>query len=357
MSSAKIKILYIGLKYDYGQPERGLSFEFINFLDGLYHLENVDVEVFAFDEIMRAVGMEEMNKQLITTVNRIKPDLCFFILFTDEIKKETIRHIAKSPGMVTFNWFSDDHWRFDIFSRHWAPCFHYVSTTDSGAVEKYIRSGYRNVIKTQWGFNHHKYRRYECREDYDVTFIGQTHSHRKNIIKRVKSNGIDIHCWGKGWPDGRIETDEMIKLFSRSRINLNFTESSVVFGLKSAAKIFLNRRADDSFHLNTPPATMRIARMMLMDNVPQIKARNFEIPGSGGFLMTQNADNLGEYFIPDKEIVIFSDTDDLTEKIRFYLKNGKERENIRCAGHKRAMEHHTYERRFREIFKEMGLLI
>ena len=88
---------------------------------------------------------------------------------------------------------------------------------------------------------------------------------------------------------------------------------------------------------------------------PQIKGRNFEIPGSGGFLLTSNADNLDEYFVPEKEIAVFSGIDDLIDKTRYYLVHVDEREAIRLAGHERALRDHTYEQRFRQIFEKMGL--
>ena len=94
--------------------------------------------------------------------------------------------------------------------------------------------------------------------------------------------------------------------------------------------------------------------MLLGNRRPQIKGRNFEIPGSGGFLLTANASNLEDYFVPEKEIAVFTDTADLIDKVRYYLKHEDEREAIRKAGHKRALREHTFERRFRKILETIG---
>jgi spore maturation protein CgeB len=352
----KLHILYIGLKNDYGNPALGRSFEYVNFFDTLNRSGNYKVDMFPFDEVMREVGREKMNTQLLQTIERIKPHCCFFVLFTDEIKKETIREITEKSGSITFNWFGDDHWRFNNYSRFWAPLFHWASTTDTISVGKYYKIGYRNIIKTQWGFNHHICHNYDVPKDHEVTFVGQVHSHRKRIIHRLKQKGVNIECWGKSWENGRLSQDEMVKIYSRSKINLNFTESSLAFRWKPIAKVFLNRRADDSICLNAPRVMIQNAMAIITQRRPQIKARNFEIPGSGGFLLTQGADNLEEYFTPDKEIAVFSGIDDLKDKIKYYLSHNKERENIRHAGYQRALRDHTFEKRFFEIFQTMQLL-
>jgi len=350
------RILFIGMKYDYGNVQRGLSFEEINFLGTLNNMQDIIVSSFPYDIIMREKGRKEMNEYLKKFVLDWKPDVCFFFLHTDEIQEETIRWITEKSGSQTINWFADDHWRFQNFSRHWAPLFHWSVTTDSQAVEKYYRIGYKNVIKSQWAFNHHLYKPYPVPLEYDVTFVGQVHSDRKAIVNKVQRAGVDIRCWGSGWENGRLSQEEMIKLFSRSRINLNFTQGSFVFNWKTLAKVFFKRRVDNTLSLNTPREMLESTAVLFSSPSSQIKGRNFEIPGSGGFLLTSEADNLREYFEPGKEIVIFTDADDLIDKIRYYLSHETERENIRSAGYQRSLRDHTFEKRFLDIFQTMGVI-
>ncbi len=65
-----------------------------------------------------------------------KPDLSFFVLFEDEIEPETIERVSRAGG-PTVNWFTDDHWRFDRFTRHFAPAFDWSVTTDRDSLPKY----------------------------------------------------------------------------------------------------------------------------------------------------------------------------------------------------------------------------
>jgi spore maturation protein CgeB len=350
----KKRILYVGLKHDYGDPARGYSYEYVNFLGTLRRMEGVEVDFFPVDDRLRELGWREANRSLLATVADSAPDICFVVPFTDEIAPATIETITLTSGAVTVGWFGDDHWRFLPFSRHVAPGFHWVVTTDSEAVEKYSALGCDGVIKSQWGFNHHLVPRAEAWEEFDVTFIGQVHSHRKEMIAYLRGTGIDVRCWGKGWEQGRLAQDDMAAMYRRSRINLNFTESSVVAGWKPLLKCVLNRRADDSLRLHAPDLIVDHVRALFSSRRAQIKGRNFEIPGDGGFLLTSHADNLEEYFIPGEEIALFSSREDLAEKIRHFLAHPVERERIRVAGRTRAMRDHTYERRFLDIFRAMG---
>lgn len=345
-----MRILYIGMKYEYGKKELGYSFEHYNFYDSLAKMSNNEIIYFPFDKIILEKGRDRMNKELLEVVQKEKPDLCFFFLFGDEIKKQTIKKITQE-NTTTFNWFADDHFRFYNFSKYYAPLFHWVSTTDSQAIKKYNKIGYKNVIKTQWACNQFLYKPSNLGKIYDVSFIGQPHSDRRKVVDKIKKAGINIKCRGNGWEAGRVSQDEMIKIFSQSKINLNLTKSSGNINFKALASIFLKKELNKTLKFVNPKYWFGNFQSILAKKREQIKGRNFEIPGSGGFLLTSNADNLTDYYEDGKEIVIYKDIDDMIEKIKYYLKHNEEREAIAQAGYERTLREHTYEKRFNNIFK------
>jgi spore maturation protein CgeB len=312
------------MQYDYGDPRRGLSFEHTNLYDTLLHM-GLDVAAFDYMELTARLGRPAMNRRLREVVAADKPDLLFVVLFTDQFDRGTFRSISDRGATVTFNWFCDDHWRFDSYSRHWAPEFHWVSTTDSQAVAKYAAIGCTNVVKTQWACNHYLYQPRQGEPCWDVSFIGQPHGTRAGVIAALGRAGIRVYCRGYGWPAGRVSQDEMIEVFSRSQINLNLSNASNPWW-----RLWRRRR-------------------------DQIKGRNFEVPGCGGFLLTQPADDLEHYFEFDREIVCASTTDDLVDQIRYYLSHDAERAAVAASGLARTRRDHTYERRFTDIFRAIGM--
>lgn len=318
-------------------------------------MRGVEAKEFALDVALREVGRDEVNRRLLTMVDAEQPDLCFFVLFTDEIKKSTIRAISQSGKTITTNWFCDDHWRFESFSKFYAPELNWIVTTDIQSVEKYHRLGCRNVIHSQWAFNHFSSNPIETPLQHEVTFIGQVHSRRKAIVSDLIRQGFQIECWGRGWRNGRVSEEEMRQIFSRSKINLNFSESSVAFSWKPIAKIFFKRRANDAILLNKPSEMWGGMKSLFLNRRPQIKGRIFEVPGNGGFLLTQYADRLENFYELGKEVAVFEDQRELVEKIRYYRTHDTERETIRHAGYERTIRDHTFEKRFEVIFRTIGV--
>ena len=349
-----LRVFYVALKWDYGIPARGFSFEHENFHSTLSRMPDVELRAFAMDEVLREQGRKAMNAQLLRACEEFAPDIALFILFTDEILPETVETVSRRSGTVTVNWFCDDHWRFPSFSRHWANRFQWVATTDSAAVQAYEAIGQRNVVKTQWGFNQFARTAPAAAYTRDVAFVGMSHSVRRGVIDRLRSRAVPVECWGRGWERGRLERDAMAEVFRSSRINLNFAESSVATGARRVAKVVLARRADDRWRMNRPAAMRDLAQSLWRPQRAQIKGRTFEIPGHGGFLLTSAADNLGEYYVPGKEIAVFDGERELEECIRYYLAHDDEREHIREAGEARTLRDHTYEQRLRSLFRHIA---
>lgn len=376
-----MRILYAAMKYDYGRPEQGFGFEHYNFYHSLLHMGH-DIVYFDYMTLMQKHGRDGMNRRLLEVSRSERPDVMLAVLFKDEFDPLVLKELKSD--IPTLNWFCDDHWRFDNYSRHWAPCFTWVVTTAVSALPKYAAIGYRNVIKSQWGCNHSLYRKLDIPLRYDVSFVGQPHGNRRQVIQALRNAGIRVNVWGGGWESGRISQDEMIRVFNQSRINLNLANASMPV---SALAMDVER--------TTVPAmpTMRTRVSRALDMLPfgaqvkavgkawlkesggivsvsessgaietgglsyseQIKGRNFEVPGCGGFLLTGRAENLDQYYENGKEIVSFDDKDDLIEKVRYYLKYESERAAIAQAGYERTMREHTYVMRFRDIFQQMGM--
>lgn len=145
---------------------------------------------------------------------------------------------------------------------------------------------------------------------------------------------------------------EMLEIFSRSKINLNLNPSMAAIALKPIAQIFFRRRrkwiVPDFWH------AYGNLRSYFQKKIPQIKSRPFEITGCGGFCITGAAEGMEDYYVPGKEIVIYENVPDLIEKIRYYLEHDEERNQIAKAGYERALREHTYQTRLGKVFRELG---
>jgi spore maturation protein CgeB len=71
--------------------------------------------------------------------------------------------------------------------------------------------------------------------------------------------------------------------------------------------------------------------------------------------MVEYMPELEEFFEIGKEVVCYYDEADLAEKIKYYLDHENERDAISEAGYLRAVEDHTWHKRFTDSFRQMGL--
>jgi spore maturation protein CgeB len=267
----------------------------------------------------------------------------------DEIKKKT-KSIA---------WFSDDQWRLHNYSRFYAPHFTWVVTVWSKAQELYAKYGIKNIIQSQCAFNTNKLKitnsyKELLAQDIDVSFVGHRTAKRANIINELRREGINVYVRGLGWPEGKVSDEEMVKIFLRSKINLNINQPPGLALWKVFARLFLKRSngkiVPDFWHFKDN------LKSMLSLRTPQMKARIFEVLGCHAFLISGYNEDMDQYYENGKEIVYYDGTiTDLVYKIRYYLKHNEEREKIADAGYKRTLREHTYEKRFEDIFKKLGL--
>lgn len=199
--------------------------------------------------------------------------------------------------------------------RHFDLCW--TSTED--ALEKYVVEGATPLYLPE-GANPLVHKPYDEEKMYDVSFTGQCYGNRPEIIDRLRTAGVKVHAFGPGWPSGPLTMEEMVRTWSRSRINLGF---GGVLGHKGAYCL---------------------------------KGRDFEVPMSGGLYLTEHHDELLPFYDIGREIVTYSGFDDLLDKINWLLLNPGQAEAIRRAGYVRALREHSWEMRFDKVFRLMGVL-
>ncbi|MCK4500348.1 glycosyltransferase, partial [Candidatus Babeliales bacterium] len=161
---------------------------------------------------------------------------------------------------------------------------------------------------------------YDLQFEYDVSFVGGKYGWRPKFIARLQKMGVNITCFGNGWENGPLSDEEMVKLYSRSRINLGFA------GVGHSKKLMC------------------------------LKGRDFEVPMSGGLYLTQDNPELSLVYNVGKEILTYRNEKDCVQKIKWLLDHPDEAANIREAGRIRVLKDHTWEKRFLDIFKITGLL-
>ncbi|MFH1246706.1 MAG: glycosyltransferase [Candidatus Liptonbacteria bacterium] len=350
-----MKIIYTGIQAENYDPKRKYSFEYNNFYLTLKGMPGVSVIEYPFDRILE-IGKKRFNEELFELVKKEEPDILFTFMFSDELDTRTLNRIRTETKTKTVAWFADDYWRFFNYSRHHAPHFSYAVTTYNKAVEWYRAAGYNNAILSQWACNTHAFMPRELPQDIDVSFIGQRKPQRAKVIDTLANRGVKVEAYGFGWPNGRVAPHEMQNIIGRSKINLNLNVRGGLLSPAVIGRLVLKRSLDrlvPDFHI------IDNIRAYLHFPTPHIHARPFELSGMKAFVISGYASGMEQYYEDDKEMVFYRGAgrqgiDDLTDKIRYYLSHDAERESIRAAGYARTIRDHTYEERFKELFRAMG---
>ncbi len=347
----KMKIVYAGVESENYNPLRRPSFEYGNFYLSLKSIPGVSVIEYPYEQIV-TLGKKKFNEDLLDLVRREKPDIFFAFMFTDELAPAVLEKIKQLTTSVA--WFADDHWRIWNYSRHYARHFTWAVTTWSRAPEIYERYGIKNIIRSQWACNVGQWKPADVERDIEISFVGQYNPARDKIIDALRANGFDIWVKGFGWPEGRLPQTEMAKSFSRTKINLNFNTPPPRWSIKMIGRIFFKRSRDrivpDFFYIKD-----NIFSWYHM-KIPQIKARPFEILGCRAFLISAYADDMNKYYEDGKEAVYYDGTmNDLIGKIKYYLPRDEEREMVARAAYEKTIREHTYEKRFLDLFKKLGI--
>lgn len=162
-------------------------------------------------------------------------------------------------------------------------------------------------------------------ETYDVTFVAQKHGIRENVISQLRGAGIRVHTWGHFWPPhkdhhGRPSVADMVRIFNRSKINLNlrWCSRSPMHG--------------------------------------QIKGRDFELLGCGAFMLASQhveTNDLHQLYTPGKEFVEYHFVHEMVEGIKHYLAHDTERQAIADAALLKR-DQNLWTTRFKTFLKDWG---
>jgi spore maturation protein CgeB len=158
------------------------------------------------------------------------------------------------------------------------------------------------------------FQRFGC----DVSFIGTWSPKKEAMLATLRQRvGTDcIKVWGAQW----------------DRVGPDFDKA-----------ILTNAYAVGSEYAKAISAT-RVNLAILSEMRPgsssgdQTTTRTFEIPAAGGFMLHERTEEVRQYFLEDRECALFSDLDEMVEKIRFYLAHEDVRRRIAAAGRERCLK-------------------
>ncbi len=238
-----------------------------------------------------------------------------------------VLHTIKNMGIITVNISMDDRHAFrgTFKNREWTGTYNLIPALDlvlTAAPEACVWYAVEGCPAIFWpeASTPSVFHPMDIPKKHDICFVGGNYGIRSPIIRVIEKRGIKVECYGNGWPNERIATQDVPTLFASSKIVLG------------------------------------IGTIGHCTDLYALKLRDFDATLSGSMYLTHANPDLKSLFDIGKEIVSYKTPKDCADKCEYYLSNEKEREAIAKAGLSRSLRDHTWQSRFNKLFHILGIL-
>ncbi|WP_461209462.1 CgeB family protein [Desulfocurvus sp. DL9XJH121] len=274
--------------------------------------------------------LQVVSQAILAKVESFEPDLVL-ALAQAPLSSQALRTLRRD-GVATAMWFVED-WRVFTYWKAYAPLYDYFGIIQEDPFFAELEQvGQENALYLPMAADpeFHAPRELTSVERHtfgsDLSFMGAGYPNRRSAFRRLIS--YDFKIWGTEW-DGdptlerhlqmqgrRMNSEECVKIFNASRINLNL-HSSV--------------RGDE-----------------LVPRGDFVNPRTFELAACGAFQLVDRRDLMDDLFHSD-ELATFTSMAELTEKIDYFLAHPEEREEYSRRARERVLAEHTYAHRMQAL--------
>ncbi|MBM3324218.1 MAG: glycosyltransferase, partial [Calditrichaeota bacterium] len=238
----------------------------------------------------------------------------------------------RREGIVSAMWFVEDYHLFTYW-KELAPFYDYFFAIQKDNFPRELQHiGQRNFHYLPAAACRYAHRPMQLTSDEqsrygsDLSFVGAGYYNRVQSFRRLLN--YDFRIWGSDWPeDGllapkyqeksrRVESEEAVRIFCASRINLNLHSSPTHAGVDPFGDF--------------------------------VNPRTFEIAACGAFQLVDKRKYLPELF-DESEVALFQSVEELPGKMDYFLAHSQERVEMAQRARERVLKEHTYEHRMKEL--------
>jgi len=277
-----------------------------------------------------------LSEAVIARCETFKPDLVF-ALAQSPLTIDCLKRL-KNNNIPTAYWFVEDFRLMDYW-KNIAGLYDYFFIIQKGDfIDEMKKAGVKNYHYLPLAASPDVHKRLEMTDaerDYygsDISFVGAGYYNRRHLFRGLLD--YDFKVWGTDWDMNsplarcvqrageRVDTDETVKIFNASKININLHSSTYHNGINPFGDF--------------------------------VNPRTFELAACGAFQLVDRRAELETLFESGNEIVVFENLEDLKHKIDCYLNNPAERERTAENAKQRVLKEHTYEHRMGEMLKYLS---
>lgn len=316
----------------------------VSVLDENYYinLSNKSTRVKALDRLFRHWHIQEFNRAILEQVTLFKPDVV--LIYKGAFVLPATLHQLKAVPYQLINFYPDVSFRtHGSLLQETLPLYDQVFTTKTFGLKDmkeqlgitasdFIPHGFDPDIHRPIAIEEFSVEHFKC----DVSFIGGWSDKKERVLYAIRKAlpDISIKVWGSRWQNCKVEELQ-----------------SCIQGREIAGDLYALGILSSKINLG-----LLHERVEGASSGDKITSRTFHIPGTGGFMLHERTEEIGQYFEEDKEAVLFSDQEELIQKIKFYLEHEADRKAIAKQGHQRALKEHSLDHRARLLVSKVQKL-
>ncbi|MFX3634036.1 MAG: glycosyltransferase [Candidatus Pristimantibacillus sp.] len=279
------------------------------------------------------------KRKLIRKLSSFKPDLLVSVGWGPDhttTKQRLVRSLATQYQIPLVYWSTEDPNFTEVFTlpllRRMKP--DYTFTISAKTAKRFHKLGYP-AAHLEYAYHPKVHYRTKAQKKYqaDIVVVANAYPdvlrkypklYRNKSIRILVSpllrKGYRIHFYGRNW--------SRMKPFLGYSISKKFIKGPIPY--KDANKVF---------------SSAKIV-LGLQNYTDMVTQRTYETLGSEGFFLTNDTPAVRKILEPGRDVAVSSSPQETLRKVRFYLDNANEREQIRRNG-RRAISMHNYTTRAR----------
>lgn len=274
--------------------------------------------------------LQVVSQAVLAKVETFEPDLVL-CLAQAPLNRQALKRLRKD-GVATAMWFVEDY-RLFTYWRGFAPFYDFFAVIQHEPLLSELRDiGVDNALYLPMAALPSMHRKLELspaeqrKYGSDVSFLGAGYPNRRIAFRQLTH--LDFKIWGTEW-DGepllerhvqmkgaRISSEDCVKIYNATRINLNLHSSVDARELVSGGDF--------------------------------VNPRTFELAACGAFQLVDWRTLMGDLFADD-ELVTFGSMEELLDNIQTYLGDESARVAVAEKAKARVLRDHTYTTRMRTL--------
>lgn len=291
--------------------------------------ENLRVTTDRLDYLQNSY-VQIVSQSVLAKVDTFEPDMVL-ALAQAPMTRQVLKRL-RNDNVITAMWFVED-FRLFTYWKVFAPLYDLFAVIQREPFFNELKHvGQENTLylplAAQPDFHHPLNLSSVDRRKWgsDVSFMGAGYPNRRLAFRELLQ--FDFKIWGSDWEGdhvlapylqlggARVSSEECVRIFNATKINLNLHSSVHVEQLVSRGDF--------------------------------VNPRTFEVAACGAFQLVDERSLLPDAFTSE-ELATFTNLEDLKEKIAYYLSNPEERQHLADMGRARVMAEHTYAHRMRSL--------